>query len=462
MIDNKKFDELFHEKPEYLIEKTQDEIKDYILKSEEKLSVMNLILKLNEFSFLKYAKSVQKMIVYFAIYDKDSKEYLEYSTYIKYNIQNEIDLPKNSNIVKKIDTYINSNKNLTFKFLAVPVVTENEDYILSLEKYFYKSSLALDNEENQQYNNTVKFTKSMLSFLYTKVLPLFILVIIPTYIYVYLIKDIGLVDSLIDISIVTTTVLYVVYETINLIKSYLFFIVIGFIVFIPIFAIANILYNSFLELVFGQVIYFIMTKIKKTNESLEHNVILEKIKFKRSIEDVKLLFTIFKSLKYYYVSLLVYTLVISILFLIFFISQISNIKNDNHTFISLSAQEYIQHSAFPKLAEIDLRNSCENSKIVLFMGYDKTYSYYYDLNYINSIILESSNENFDKFITSYNNKIEMKYLKFQDIFKYFLIGKLDNSKISAVKNDMYDFHNIYDFKVRQEEFFKIKQINLKE
>jgi len=39
------------------------------------------------------------------------------------------------------------------------------------------------------------------------------------------------------------------------------------------------------------------------------------------------------------------------------------------------------------------------------------------------------------------------WANFQDVFEGLLIGKLDNSKINAIKNDMYDFYNQNNLKI---------------
>lgn len=46
----------------------------------------------------------------------------------------------------------------------------------------------------------------------------------------------------------------------------------------------------------------------------------------------------------------------------------------------------MNYSAFPRMLKIIHKEYKNDSKIVLFMGYDKTYSYYYDIEYLNKIL----------------------------------------------------------------------------
>ena len=136
MINNRKFDELFNDKTEYLCVKTKDEIKEYVNRDNE-YNIINLKLELKKFDFFN-SKEIKKLMIYFVVYNESTKEYLDYSTYSNKDKNEEIIFPKNSTIVKKVNQYINYDANLSFKFLVVPLIEDNKEYIFSLEKYFYK------------------------------------------------------------------------------------------------------------------------------------------------------------------------------------------------------------------------------------------------------------------------------------------------------------------------------------
>lgn len=63
-------------------------------------------------------------MIYFVVYNEDTKEYLDYSSYGNLDKNEQIILSKDTTIVKQINQYINFDSKLVFKFLIVPVIGE--------------------------------------------------------------------------------------------------------------------------------------------------------------------------------------------------------------------------------------------------------------------------------------------------------------------------------------------------
>lgn len=453
MLNNKKFNALFEEKKEYSFIKTREEIKEYINKDSEG-NIINLKLELKNFDYFT-SKEVKKVMIYFAVYNEDTKEYLDYSTFSNKDKNEEIILSKHCTIIKEINQYINFDANLLFKFLIVPLIEENKEYLFSLEKYFYKSE-NFNIDKSEENINKVKLTFSMMFY---KVLPLFILILIPANIYNFLINNLGFVDSLIDISTITTSFIYLLNGTINFVIKYIIYFFIGMIIFIPIYAIITIYFGFYFSFFISKIFHLIKILLycEKNNQ---HEFILEKINFKRAIKDTLPILMLFKSFKYYLLSSLIYTLIIIFLTISFFISQIIDTNNNNNkinTVISIGAYQYMQYSAFPKISKIKYKNDNYKDRIVLFMGYDKAYSYYYDIDYINNILSSYKKEEIDKFIKDNNDSIT-----FENIFRVLLVGKINNINIKAIKNDMYEFFNIDNSEINSNVFSEKREIELQE
>ncbi|APW64432.1 hypothetical protein LPB137_00585 [Poseidonibacter parvus] len=459
MINDKELNELFEKKKEYFNNKTKDEIKDCITKDSE-YNVVTLKLELKDFGFFKEAKNVEKLMIYFGVYDNDTNEYLDYSTYSNVDINADIILSRRSVIVKKINKYLNFDANLSFKIFIVPIIQENEDLIFSLEQKLYLPDITSTNNEN-----FLGSSKKLLTFLYSKILPIFIFILIPANVYIYLIKKIGLVESLIDISTITTTVIYLLNETINILFDNLLSFFIGGILFIPVYLLIIFFFTVYGFYIFSKVFRVIKKLVLCNTKNEYHEILYEKITIKRLHFDLVPMIKSFFSTKYIYLYSLTYSLLVLFLFMVFFITQIAdtnknsiNSINKINTVISIAANEYIQYSAFPKLANIKLKNESSKKEFVLFMGYDKTYSYYYDISYINNVLSKYSSNEIQKFMEDYkkHNNHQKIEISFQDIFKTFLAGHIDNNNIKAIKNDMYEFYDIGKFSMGGDIFSKLK------
>lgn len=453
MINKKKFDELFIQKSKYLNIKNKNDIINHCCQYNEH-NIINIILELKDFEFYKESKEIKKVMIYFAVYNNFTKEYLDYATCGWKNLDEQIIISKNSSLLQTLNKYINFNSNLSFKFLLVPIIEENKEYLLNLEKYFYKSENFSMNK-SEETKNKIKITFSVLFY---KILPLFILVLIPANIYNFLINNLGFVDSLIDISRISTSFIYLLNETINFLIEYIIYFFIGMIIFIPLYAVLTI-YSSFYFYFIVNRIYQFIKEFLSCKKENQNEIILEKINFKRTIKDGIPLLKLFKTFEYYFLSSLIYILIVLFISLTFFISQIkqtNNVNNNSDTLISISAYQYMQYSAFPKMSKIKLKDINNTEKTVLFMGYDQTYSYYYDETYINDILSNYKKEELEKLINKHNS------IFFQDIFKIFLVGKIKNSNIKAIKNDLYDFVNIDNFEINSKEFLEKRKIEIKE
>lgn len=449
MINTKKFDELFCEKKEYLFSKTKNEIEPYIYRDNNQ-NITTLILNLKDSELY---KNMQKVIIYFAAYNNRTKEYLDYSICGTRDFTEEIIISKNHSFLELLNKFINYNTDISFKFLIVPIINENKEYIYSLEKYFYKS----ENFSMNKTEETINKIKYTLSLLFYKIFPFFILVLIPANIYNFLINNLGFVDSLIDISRISTSFIYLLNETISFLIEYIIYLFIGMIIFIPIYAVLSIYFSFYFYFIINRIYKFIIKFLSCKKEN-ENEIILEKINLKRAIKDAVPLLKLFKTFEYYFLSSLLYILSVLLISLTFFISQIkqtNNINNNSDTIISISAYQYMQYSAFPKMTKIKLKDENNTEKTVLFMGYDQIYSYYYDDSYINDLLFNYNKDELEKLINKYNS------IFFQDIFKIFLLGKIKNINISIIKNDMYDFSNIDNFKIDSKIFLEKRKIEAK-
>lgn len=291
-----------------------------------------------------------------------------------------------------------------------------------------------------------------------RIFPIFILILIPANIYHFLINNLGFVDSLIDISTINTSFIYLFNATMQIFLKYILYIFLGMIVFIPIYTILSINFSFWFYFIMNKFFYFIKELLLcKKNE--QYKLILDRVNCKRAIKDSIPFLKLFKFPAYYFFSILLYTLGIILFILSFFISQIidANKNNNQNTFISIGAYNYMNYSAFPRMLKIIHKEYKNDSKIVLFMGYDKTYSYYYDIEYLNKILFTYKKEEIKKFIDDKNNNIF-----FEDIFKTFIIGKINNSNINFIKNDMYDIVNINKLKIDLNFLLKEKKIKFED
>lgn len=408
---------------------------------------------MKDFKFYKPSTNIEKVMIYLAIYDLDNNKYLDYETCGWKNLNEQITIYKTDSLFQTINKYINFKLNLSFKFLVVPIIEENKKYLLNLEKYCYKSN-ELSIDKNAEIKTKLKFTFSILFY---KILPIFILVLIPANVYNFLVNNLGFVNSLIDISTISTSVIYLLNGTIYFLLEYIIYFILGMIIFIPLYALV-VIYFSFYFYYFNSIFYQYIKKIFYCEKGINKNeIILEKIKFKRTIKDSKPLLKLFTKFEYYFLSSMIYILFVLFIIISTFITQIkqsNNINNNSATLISIIAYNYIKYSSFPKMSKIKLKNE-NTEKIVLFMGYDSTYSYYYDEIYINEILSKYEEKELTELI---NNK---DYIYLKDIFKLFLVGKLKNSNIIAIKNDGYDFIDISNFKINSEEFLEKRIIKVK-
>ena len=337
MINTKKFDELFSEKEEYSFIKTKEEIETYVCKDNEQ-NIISLILDFKDFDLYKNSKNIQKVIIYFAIYNNRTKEYLDYTICGTRDFTEQIIISKNHSFLQLLNKFINYNTDISFKFLIVPIINENKKYVFSLEKYFFKPEKLSDNEE------IIKIVKNTFSLVLTKLLPLLILVLIPANIYNYLISNLGFIDSLLDISLISRTFVYLLNLLVNNIFTYIICFIIITIISMPICGILtgyiNFSFISFMSNIFRKM----RTLFCQKNEH-EYEILLEKINYKRAIKDTIQLLNILKSLKYYILSSTVSLSFILIYTVFFLFSQIiiANKKdNQQDTFISISAYQYMK------------------------------------------------------------------------------------------------------------------------
>lgn len=448
MIEKKKVDDLISSNKNYLKSIKKSELEKYINRDVNS-KILNIELNLHEFKFYKNSKNreIEKVMIYFIIYDERNKKYLEYSTFSNLDMKDSLMLKDSTTIVKKISKFIDYNSDLIFNFIVIPIKKENNNKIFLLEKAFYKA----DSIDNNHYVYVIDRLKQILLFLINKIFPLFILIIIPVNIYIYLIEYIGLVDSLIDISVISTSFIYLLNSVLNLLKENLFFVFIGLIFFIPIYGIL-IICTGYIFTLFFTKIYILFRKFILSETEINYYIVTKKINLIRTKRDLIPLFKVFKNYKYYSLTFFTYIVSFLILALVFFIDQ-TTIENKNKTIISISANNYLTFSAFPRIVYIKNDNE---SKKVLFMGYDRVFSYYYELDYIENILKKYEEEEIERILDKYGNNI----IEFKTIFELFIVGKINNNNIKAIKNDMYKICDNLNSNIDRDEILINKKLLL--
>lgn len=417
MIDSKKIDDLLNEKKEYLIIKTKDEIKEYS-NEDDKSNIIGFNLNIEDFNLIIDKKS----IVYFAIYDTSSKKYLTFESYIINDFKNGIFFKEKSVIVQEVNKFINFKANLEFKFLVVPIISENKEYLNIIEKYFYKPNFY---SITGDYEKIVKIIKKFLYISFFMAFPFILIFLIPIYIYTYLIDKMGFINNLIDIYTISTSLTYLLASTFNYLLEYIFYLTIAFIILIYFSIVITLGCITFLI----KILYFF--KFCSKDIKLFNN-----IKSERIFQDVKSFLKLGFNYKYYYMSILLAITYFSIVAHLFFIFSLKN-NHDKDSFITLSSKYYLEYSAFPKLMKIQVNDKIDEDfkeEIVMFMGSKEGYSYYYNIDDIKEIIKKNNNEENRK-------KLDKKNITFKNIYSEFIIGSIDK-EIKIIKDDMYKIYNL--------------------
>ena len=120
MINKKEFDELF-KKSEYLTIKNQYDIKNKCCRYNQD-NIINFTLEMKDFKNYKKLQKITKIMIYFAVYDTITNEYLDYETFGWKNFNEQIIISKNSSLFQTISKYINFNSNLSFLYMCFPTM----------------------------------------------------------------------------------------------------------------------------------------------------------------------------------------------------------------------------------------------------------------------------------------------------------------------------------------------------
>lgn len=450
-------------------------------------------IKINLNIFNKFNLKDEEYYLYGAIYNKKNNCYVELNQtfrhgFSKKHIDNNkvINIYNKSTMFKYIEYHSKryNKKDLEIHFILIPCTESFLDVKRELDKYFYSFIL----EEKKYYKKSKSFRKNfnkinkwfatIMTFI---IVPLFCMLLLPTYTFAYLIYYGGLVDSILDyISITNVTVHVFSY----LITNYLdriwyfflaFFLTASFWVAIANYFTMNLYFNgltytffSIYNLIFKQLNRLLDNKFKIVNLVKEKEEIITSLKQIRKVNW-------FKFIK---IILLSFINIFYIFFLFFTLPQmIESVKNDKFpksNLINLLSREYLEYSAFPNISNIKKTNiNTTNNQLetVIFIGYDRTYGYYYNLSLISNTIStfhQKTNNLISKLNKEKNkkkhNKEKIKDFEFQiqnrtdtledfcnkkstnefsDIYKTFILGNKDiNSTLIPIQNSKYEFTNL--------------------
>jgi len=374
------------------------------------LSILNNLTNYNNFS------------IYFTIFDEDTNSYIDYSTLLNVNSDNNIiKISKHKAIINKFF----KQKSKKYLFAIIPLTKEYKNIIIKFEDTLFKTNTY----DNNKFKEICKITQFIFDLILYKAIPFITLVVLPLYVYSFLIDDVGLVESLIDITTISNVTIQILLTSIFYIWEYIMYIFIAGIISIPIYILV-IFYTAMLCM------YFIPIVVKKLLNNLlcenKYDYTSEQIGMFRDKKMLKNEILSMFSYKFIYRYSLGFLVSVFTLFLIFLLSQI-NIQNkdiQNKNIVEIVSNYYLSQSAFPQLAKITQSN--DKNKVVLIMGYDKIFTYYYSISTIERIINDKNHikEYFDK------NK-NIKSIEFDKLFKKYIIGKIKNSDIKFIKNNDY-------------------------
>ncbi|RBQ31725.1 hypothetical protein CRU92_05805 [Arcobacter sp. FW59] len=353
--------------------------------------------------------------IFIAIVDKKENSVLQTSN-INANF-------KDNQIVFNIFN-INNNKSLdnyTFYISVIPIEQRNEDILKYLMKYFYNPVSILP--KIKRVKNFIGVI-SVLTLLFT-----IFFTILQVYITNELINNYGFVDNIINnFSIFNASVSYLYGDFIYTLISVLSLTLTILFVFIAP-CLFSLIIDSF------KFIYFDSCLVDK-NKYLYHVLRLKMsyLDFKNSL---KVLTTNFLSKAT--LGLFIF-IVVTFIPVYKFISDLNlNLKSN---FKGKIIEKYFDYSAFPNFVKLEYLNCSEDK--VFMIGYDSTYMYYYDYNYIKNIL----NKKFKPF--KYNNEDDYREISFSELYVYNL-NQLSKKELKYIKNTDYKILEIV-----QEKFYVLK------
>ncbi|CAM3975217.1 hypothetical protein [Arcobacter cloacae] len=383
---------------------------DYIINNSSKIMVHDIydlkfnneVFKINEISDYEYYS------IFVVILNKRNDKILETRVFTKHFKSDEI----NFNIIgienkEVLEEYY-------FLISVLPIIKEKEGLLSNLIKIFYNPEIG--KSKNFILNNKLEIISTII-LIFSLSFSLLQINIINK-----LIDNYGFVDNLLNNLSISNSIILYFYED--------FFLKIGSILLILIlFSLLSIFLLNFFMFFFISC-KLILEKIIFCNENNLHTKIeLMKISLnmKANIKAIfyDINFLIYSIFTVFLLTLLIFTPLFSI------VSE-ANIKN-NLNLTGKIIEKYFEFSKFPAFVKIKELNIDE--KDVLLIGYDNTYTYYYDKKYIDEELMK-------KFIKFNNDEYDSREMPFSEIYSYYLKDVLSKEKLKLIRN--------IDYKIKDE------------
>lgn len=433
MFDDIKIKNLFSKHTEYLIEYNDiSKISSIDLDGH----INRIFINIRDFEFYKKNSDYKKYSIYFAVFDEKKKEYIDYTTLLNVELNNNnLIINKRKRIIKIINSLnYKQNSSLKFIFTIIPIAKNFKEILYDFEYIFYK------NHDKNNYDLFWNKMKSSFVFL-LKGLIFILITVFPLAIYAFLIEKAGFVESLIDIGIITNTISHIIFSSLFYFWDNLLIVFILCMVFIPIYIIFILYLNTYL-------ICKLPIAIKKALNNLlctcKYDYTLEEIEIKRENKSFKNELLYIFTFNFLFKFTLAFLIILLLFINIFILSELINFTKNNkqvskNSFIKNTAEYYISRSAFPQISKIHIYDKYKKSiilnKTILIMGYDKIFTYYYSIEDVVNILNKNTIA-----LEKYASK--NKTISFNKIYKNFIIGNINNSNIKFLKNDSYQIENI--------------------
>lgn len=396
---------------------------DYIINNSSKIMVHDIydlkfnneVFKINEISDYEYYS------IFVVILNKKNDKILETRVFTKHFKSDEI----NFNI-----TGIENKEVLEeyyFLISVLPIIKEKEGLLSNLIKIFYNPEIG--KSKNFILNNKLEIISTIILIFSLS------FSLLQINIANKLINNYGFVDNLLNNLSISNSIILYFYED--------FFLKIGSILLVL------ILFSLFLIFLFN----FSMFLLIGCKLILEKFIFCRENNLHTKIELMKISLNMKANIKaiFYDINFLIYSiftvflLTLLIFTPLFSIVSESNIKN-NLNLTGKIIEKYFEFSKFPAFVEIEELNL--DKKDILLIGYDNTYTYYYDKKYIDDELMK-------KFIKFDNDEYDSREMPFSEIYSYYLKGVLSKEKLKLIRN--IDYKIKYELKSNYFEIIKKKK-----
>lgn len=357
--------------------------------------------------------------IFIAIVDKNDKKILE--------TKNINETSKNKELYIDIKN-LSNNKILNNYFIyisIIPILEENKDLIKNFMKFFYSPINVL--QKNNEIRNKFEII-SMIILLFSMFFTLTQVDITDK-----LVNNYGFVDSLINNLSIFNSMASYFYDSFIIKNFYSLFV-------IYIVSLVILLVPSLISYIIDLLIFF----WKRSCKYYKSEYLYLKIKLNNDLLNV---ISNFKEVYYNPSFLFNYTLMY-VLLMTLLLAPLMKIFSDENIKINLNYKEkiiekYFDCSNFPEFVKLKLLNEKEEIVNVYMMGYDSTYTYYYNYAYIKELL--------DKKFKPFNDdEYDKREMNISEIHTYYL-NNLSKKELKYIKNTDYKL-----IERIQEKFYEIK------